>query len=407
MLFHELHALLKSRFTLEADSVDFPETGQRVANFTFVSEATGILENARSGGHVPVGGECPEDAADRELNDRVALARDSEIAENARFRYPLMFRAGTGDADGVIVLLHGLNERAWPKYLPWASELCRATGRPVLMFPIAFHMNRSPDAWTDTRLMRRVSRFRTRERPETLHSTVSNAAISARLTADPSRFFWSGLQTYRDLLLLAGLVRDGRHPMIAAGATLDLFTYSIGTFLGEIVAFADEGGLFSGSRLAAFCGGPVLNRLSPASKFIVDSAAAVEMHSFMVEHLESRERLDPELKRHLSADSGPAGPWFRAFLSYGAGLETRERRIRELAPRIYATALEGDRVVPPYEVVNTLQGAARDIPVSVDTLSPGYPCRHEDPFPAGGGRHAAAVDAAFRQTFGRFCEFLM
>ncbi|MDR1079419.1 MAG: DUF6051 family protein [Deltaproteobacteria bacterium] len=407
MLFHELHALLKSRVSLEPDSVAIPEAGLRVANFTFRSRAADLLENSSPGEPSPAAGDGPEDAADRELHDGVALARDSEIAENAAFRYSLMLPEGTERADGAVVLLHGLNERNWAKYLPWAAELCLGTGRAVLLFPIAFHMNRSPEAWTDTRLMRRVSRFRLKSRPETLHSALSNAAISARLSADPSRFFWSGLQTYRDVRRLAGLIRDGAHPMIAGGAGPDLFTYSIGTFLGEILMCADEEGLFSGSRLAAFCGGPVFNRLSPASKFIVDSVADVELYSFMVGHLESRERMDPRLRSHLSGESGGAGPWFRAFLDYRTDLERREARLRDLAPRIRAAALSGDRVVPPYEVMNTLQGAARDIPIPVDVLDPPYPCRHEDPFPAGGGKHAGAVDAAFRETFAKFREFLL
>ncbi|MDR1041794.1 MAG: DUF6051 family protein [Deltaproteobacteria bacterium] len=406
MLFHELHALLKSRFSLEPDTVDIPETGQRVANFTFRSAAADLLENARSGAPAPVTGDSPEDASDRESLNKVALARDSEITENISFRYPLLYPAGAPDARGVVILLHGLNERNWTKYLPWASELCSRTGRAVLLFPLAFHMNRAPASWNDSRLMHRVSRFRTRLHPEALHSALSNAAISVRLSADPSRFFWSGLQTYRDVYDLARLIRDGRHPLVAAGASVDLFTYSIGSFLGEIVLCADEEGLFSRSRLLSFCGGPVFNRLSPASKFIVDSVANVDLYSFMVEHLESHMRRIPELGRQLSGETGEAGRWFKAFLNYREGMELRDARLRELSPRISAEALRGDQVVPPYEVMNTLQGSSRDIPIPVSVLAPPYPCRHEDPFPAVAGKWAGEVDATFREAFARFAAFL-
>jgi hypothetical protein len=410
VLFHELHAALKDRVTLDPDTVPLPDTGQTILNFTFVSDEAGIL--ALSGGGAaapPLAGESPEEAEDRAISDGIALARDSGIAENLSFRYHLLAPAGLageGKAKGVIVLLHGLNERGWAKYLPWASELCRGTGKPVLLFPMAFHMNRTPALWNDTRAMRRVSRHRRRLRPELLHSTVSNAAISARLSADPSRFFWSGLQSYRDLAKLAGSIRRGEHPLIAAGASVDLFTYSIGSFLGEIALCADEGGLFGDSRLVAFCGGPVFNRLYPASKFIVDSAAAVDLHSYLVEHLESRMKAFPALAEHLSPARGEAGPWFRAFLSYRLETARRERRLRELAPRIRALALQGDEVVPPCEVVNTFQGALRDIPIPVDVLEPPCPCRHEDPFPPAPGAKAAEMDACFRKAFAGFSRFL-
>jgi hypothetical protein len=406
MLYHELHGLMKSLVDLERETIPIPGTGQVVTNHTFESDGSDLLKNTWHGEPLPVPGDTPGEAEDRALLDKVAMARDSEIEENRRFRYHLLSPEGGGDAEGAIILLHGLNERNWAKYLPWATELCRGTGKSVVLFPTAFHMNRAPALWNDSRLMRRVSKFRAGLHPELLHSALSNAAISVRLSWDPSRFFWSGLQTYRDVLKLARLVRDGGHPRIAAGATVDFFTYSIGTFLGEIVMCADEGGLFSDSKLLAFCGGPVFNRLSPASKFIVDSEADVRLYSFLIEHLESHMKASAALRGHLSGASGPAGPWFRSFLSYRLDTAAREARLRELAPRLAATALAGDEVVPPYEVVNTLQGAARDIPVAVDVLTPGYPARHEDPFPAASPKHAGAVDACFREAFKGFSRFL-
>ncbi|MDR2613331.1 MAG: DUF6051 family protein [Deltaproteobacteria bacterium] len=411
MLYHQLHECLRSRFSLAPDLILLPETDQVVRVLPFESDTSELPDIPAGGGLHPREGESDDDAADRALSDSVALVRDAEIAQNGSFRLPVIAPAaslagGARDARGVLVLLHGLNERGWEKYLPWASELCRGTGKPVVLFPIAFHVNRSPASWNDTRLMRRVSRARKLAFPDLLNSSVSNAAISARLTADPSRFLWAGLETLRDLRVLAFRIRGGRLPGIAADAAIDLFTYSIGTLLAEILLCADEGGLFADSRAVAFCGGPVLDRLYPSSKFILDSEAAIRLRSFFLEHLESRLRADPRLRARLAGEHGEEGRWCRAFLDSRLDMPLREGRLRQLAPRLYAVPLAGDEVVPPYEVLNTLLGARRDIPVPVDFLETGYPCRHEDPFPPAAGRHAEAVDACFRKVFARFCEFL-
>jgi hypothetical protein len=59
----------------------------------------------------------------------------------------------------------------------------------------------------------------------------------------------------------------------------------------------------------------------------------------------------------------------------------REETFNKLRDRIMAITLEKDTVVPPYEVANTLQGSARNIPVRVEILDFPYDYKHEDPFP--------------------------
>ena len=60
----------------------------------------------------------------------------------------------------MLLLFHGLNEKDWDKYLPWAHALARATGKAVLLFPTAFHMNRAMGHWSDHRCMHRASQER-------------------------------------------------------------------------------------------------------------------------------------------------------------------------------------------------------------------------------------------------------
>jgi hypothetical protein len=231
--------------------------------------------------------------------------------------------------------------------------------------------------------MKKVSLERQKLYPNVLESTLSNAAISVRIHSNPARFFWSGLVSYFDLVDLAALIRADKLPAVDPTAKLNFFSYSIGAFLSEIVLFADEGGYYHDSKLVTFCGGPVFNRLSPVTKFILDSEANVRLYSFLVEHLESHRKTDPTLARYLS-DEFPVGRNFRSLLNYRLDLKYRESRFRALAPRIYALALTQDDVVPVFEIVGTFKGSRRDIPIKIDELDPPYPYRHEDPFPATG-----------------------
>ena len=199
-------------------------------------------------------------------------------------------------------------------------------------------------------------------------------------------------------------VKKGGHPAVDAEADIDFCTYSIGTFLGEIVMMTNKNGYFDKSRHAVFCGGPVFNRLSPVSKYILDSEANVNLYSYLVEHLESHMKNTPELQELLSGKF-EEGVNFRSLLSYRDNLQYREEKFRSLESRFYAIAREKDTVVPPYEVINTFKGSRQNINSKVDGLDYPYAYRHEDPFPPTAA-NAADIDACFRTTFDKISEFL-
>ena len=83
----------------------------------------------------------------------------------------------------------------------------------------------------------------------------------------------------------------------------------------------------------------------------------------------------------------------------------REAVFNQMSKQILAITLAKDTVVPAYEVINTLQGVKRNIPIKVDILDFPYPYKHEDPFPAL-DTIADSVDEHFHRTFNRICEFL-
>jgi hypothetical protein len=329
---------------------------------------------------------------------------DSEVIENKKFRYHIFRPVQPGKSKGVILMLHGFNEKHWHKYLPWAKRLMEQTGKTIVLFPSAFHMNRAPQAWSDRRMMYEVSENRRKLFPDVLCSTLSNVAISTRLQSKPQRFFWSGLQTFYDVIQLVEQIRTGSHPEIDADATLDIFAYSIGSLLSQVLLINNPNGYFSGSRLCMFCGGAVFNRMLPVSKFILDSEANVSLYSFVIEHLESHLKRDARLSHHLGTDH-QEGIDFLTMLNYKTNRIIREEKFRAIAANMLAIPLEKDTVIPPYEVVNTLQGINRDIPVKVETMDFPYDYKHEDPFPVIPSI-AGQVNECFDRVFDLASDFL-
>ena len=328
---------------------------------------------------------------------------DAEIVENIKFRYHMIMPKNKEKTKSIIFMFHGFNEKYWSKYLPWATHIAEKTGKSIVMFPIAFHMNRAPAAWSDSRSMYDVSQQRKQRHPDVICSSLSNVAISTRLHNKPQRFIWSGLQTYYDVIDFVEHFKEGLHPAIEKDASIDFFSYSIGTFLGEILMMSNKNGYFSNSKYATFCGGAAFNRLSPVSKFILDSEANVSLYSYVVEHIESHMKRDEVLRHYLS--SHPEGVNFRSMLDYRVQTKYREETFRNMSHQFYAVTLAKDEVVPAYEVINTLNGTCRDIPIQVDILDYPYKYIHEDPFPAL-TKIEDEVDKQFRMTFDKISEFL-
>lgn len=375
-----------------------------IRNFDFESKYRSILPGGENNPddyeYTPA---FPEDY-EPDVIQKILNKTDAEILENIRFRYHIIMPRNQKKTSKFIFMFHGFNEKHWDKYLPWAYHIAERTGKSILMFPFAFHMNRAPIIWSDIREMFKISEQRKKRHPDVINSSLSNVAISTRLHNKPQRFIWSGLQTYYDVIDLVEYIKAGKHPAIEADATIDFCSYSIGTFLGQVLMITNKNGYFSNSKYATFCGGTVFNRLFPVSKFILDSEANVSLYSFVVEHIESHMKRDKILKERLS-EPYQEGINFRTMLNYKTLTQYRENRFREMSSQFYGVVLEQDEVVPPYEVMNTLQGSRRDIPVKVDVLDYPYNYKHEDPFPAS-SKIEDEVDKQFRLTFDKIAVFL-
>ncbi len=316
------------------------------------------------------------EAHDRDFPGEAACdgQADADITENLAFRYPLVRGHAPGGgaprAQHLVVLLHGLNERSYAKYVPWACQLERATGAAVALFPLSFHVNRVHPQWAREIRLHQAQREAV-PRNENVHAF--NSVLSARLDTRPERFFWGGLQSFDDVVTLVQQVRAGEHPHVAPDAQVDLVGYSAGGYLALGLLLADPGGLFSHSRALLFASGAVLRSTHLSTRFIMDMACEISLMKLFVRF--TGRLASPRLSHWLFEHE--EGRWFRALFGEEKERPRLEARLRELAPRLLGLANTNDEVIPPAAVINTLQGLHRDTGVRVETLALGV---HEHPF---------------------------
>jgi len=317
---------------------------------------------------------------------------DFSISENLTFSYPLFIPENT-DSRKVILFLHGLNERSWIKYLVWAYWLSQITGSYVILFPISFHINRSPSSWVDPRLMQQFVKERSRAGRENTMSTFANIALSSRLTEEPMRFFNSGYQTAFDIVKLMNQIRYGKHNVIPEGSRVNLFAYSIGAFLAQILMMGNPENLFSESKLFMFCGGSVFSNMQGTSRLIMDSLAYDKIYSYYLNDFEKNINHNNPFSEFLR--STQIGMAFRSMIDLGRFRSFRENILGKLKGQIRSITLKKDVVIPATGIVRTMAtiGGRNNSQVAVWDFP--YPYSHENPFPVFNNKTSSEVDRCF------------
>ena len=220
----------------------------------------------------------------------------------------------------------------------------------------------------------------------------------------PQRYVWSGLQTYYDVLQLLESYKDGFTDLVHPNFGFNIFAYSIGGFLAEILKLTNPKDYFSEAKVFLFCGGSVFNRFLPVSKFILDSEANLALYSYLVEHFESFLKKEDRLRHYIREDH-PEGKVLHSMLNYQNLREYREGLFREYADDFHALTLRKDQVIPSYEVMNTLKGAYGDVGIDVEVLDFDHDYSHENPFPLK-RVDPEQVNASFNRVFDKACSFL-
>jgi len=329
---------------------------------------------------------------------------DVSVRENTAFSYPLIVPADR-ESSKVILLLHGLNERSWVKYLAWAYYLSQSTGSYVILFPISFHINRSPASWKDPRAMYNEFNERKTAHSDVNMSSFANIALSNRLTEDPLRFLRSGYQTVSDLVKLMTQIKEGKHPVIPVKSKVNIFAYSIGAFLAQIIVMGNPGNLFSSSRLFTFCGGSVFSNMHGTSKLIMDSLAYDRVYKYFMKDFEEDIKVKTPLNEYLHEDN--TGIAFRSMIDFGRLRKFREKALSGFRDQTFSVALANDKIIPAEGIVKTMEWSSGRTRGDVEVWDFPYSYSHENPFPVYENSLSKNVDRAFEKLFSVAGEFLM
>jgi hypothetical protein len=329
---------------------------------------------------------------------------DPFIKENSSFTYPVFVPSGLSRFGEAIIMLHGLNERNWDKYLPWARSLADQTKKPVILFPISFHINRSPQEWFDPRKLNEYLLVRQKQFRNIHASSFLNFAISNRLTEYPERFFLSGYQSVNDLTRLISSIQSGQHPLFDKGTKTNLFAYSIGVFLIQCMMIANPDNLLDDSRFFFLAGGSLFCHMNGISKYIMDSKAHETIQNYYVF------RMEDEIREETGATSilnlTQIGKAFRSMILPDRFRQIRENMMKFFSKNLRVIALKNDRIIPAMESGHAIGPGKDKIPDNMTIIDPPYPYIHENPFPVKLKEYKKTIDSIFDMVFGQAAAFL-
>jgi hypothetical protein len=377
MKLSEQFYLLKDIFDLQKDRIEIPGSKTIIYNLDYISPR-GIY-----------------DPSELEFKEFPA-PEDGKITENLSFKYPVFVPEGGRKYSSVIVLLHGLNERYWFKQLAWAQYLCESTGKPVLMFPSSFHMNRSLPGWTDKNELMAGVQARSAAYSDLTDSSIANLVLSQRLTDVPQRFFLSGFQSALDLTSILNDIKSGNHFLFEKSANIDVFAYSIGVFLAECMMIANPNNLFDETKFVFFAGGALFQEMNGVSKYIMDNKAFNSLYHYHLKEMDEDMKDNHSMRTVLKETS--MGKAFRSMIRYDGLRNFREKALKKYKSRILSIPLLSDKVIPAAPTVKLLSGTACK-PGNIKMMDFKFPCIHENPFPVNLKEYSSLIDEAFLKVF--------
>jgi pimeloyl-ACP methyl ester carboxylesterase len=379
MLLHELHNVLTNLFEPSHSFMYFPK-GVTCYSLDFQSDFIS----------------APRYIKEQATPDEKKILTEPGTKTNQNFKY-LVITPNEAKQSGAILLLHGLNERSWDKYLIWAYQLVRQTGKAVILFPIAYHINRAPSSWSNPREMISLVRQRKEQHRDIEKSSFANVALSLRMEYTTEMFAISGIQTYFDIVKLAFLITTGNHWLFKKNTSINIFAYSIGGLLAQILLLANPASLFSGQKAFLFCAGATFDKMNGVSKAIMDSAAFKKL----IYYFNGTPNIKNDISLPLQFASLLPNAWesFLTMISSKNNIQKREQGFSAMKDRIKAIGLTQDTVIPPKAIKET-------IPQSSSEIDFPFPYTHEMPFPINSKYSEEKVDHSFNEIMNEAANFL-
>lgn len=328
---------------------------------------------------------------------KLLFAIDDQVRENEEFQYPVFIPSHIKKSNEVLLLLHGLNERNWGKYLVWAEQLCLSTQKPVLLFPIAYHINRTPKSWYNPRELMPLLHERQLRNGADRCLSVANVTFSERVSEQPMRFYSSGRQSLHDVSQLMSQIKSGQHELFDTNANVDIFAYSIGAFLAEIILMLNPQQHFTNSKLFLFCGGGVFSSMFGQSRCIMDKVAYQRLLDFYMNDFSEIAKQKTVCDRVFDV--------FQSMLSPQIFRKERLKFFSENSERIAGLSLRSDKVMPFSGVEEALGKQVANNRIL--RLENEFEYSHENPFPVYSDESCSSkVDGAFAQVFEHAACFL-
>jgi hypothetical protein len=279
------------------------------------------------------------------------------------------------------------------------------TRKPVILFPIAFHMNRSPITWNSPRVMNKFTLLRKAAFPAVENSTFANVAISLRMDNCPDLFSLSGIQSYFDVIKLTSSIKSGTIDIFENNCNINFFAYSIGALLTETLLMSNPLQLFSCSKAFFFCGGSTFDKINGSSRFIMDSKAFANLRNNVFKHTGAiKKDIDIPLQQIKIKKNG-----WKAFLAMSGikkYIKYREIAFLQLINRIKAIGLKCDDVIPGNAIKETFGKDVNDTCFDVDIMDFPYKYSHEVPFPVNDKIENDTVTQMFNTVFNKASLFL-
>jgi hypothetical protein len=200
------------------------------------------------------------------------------------------------------------------------------------------------------------------------------------------------------------MIKTGKHSIIPSGSRVNIFAYSIGAFLAEIIMMGNPENLFSESKLFMFCGGSVFSNMKGTSKLIMDSLAYEKIYKFYLSDFEKEIKGSGPVVEFLR--SSRVGMAFRSMIDLGRFRNFREKALKGMRDQVHSIALLRDSVIPAKGITEAMNFDKQHKPLLSETWDFSHHYYHENPFPIFNNSDSKLVDESFDRLFTRAALFL-